>query len=282
LLVKQLLESSGAFKGSGASGSDLRMGLFVEALADAVAKSGGFGLASMLEKQIGAGGEAPAAPTGAWDDPSSDAPLPDGYADPDPTQSVDGGVLNRPRAGSVGRPSAGSAAPGTPFSLTPYSGGAGEIQTRVTSGFGNRVHPVAGEVKFHTGVDLAAPEGSRVRSVADGVVKEAGPRGAYGNVVEVSHADGTSTLYAHNSELLVKAGDPVAAGQPIALSGATGRVTGPHLHFEIRRHDHPVDPEKAASSNLASRALIKYRESADAEDGVKSEKGVSHRAGVGP
>jgi len=277
LLVKQLLESSGAFKGSGASGSDLRMGLFVEALADAVAKSGGFGLASMLEKQIGAsGGEAPASPTGAWDDPSSDAPLPDGYAAPDPTQSI-------PSVGAAGRPGGGAAAaPGTPFSLTPYSGGAGEIQTRVTSGFGNRIHPVAGDVKFHTGVDLAAPEGSRVRAVADGVVKEAGPRGAYGNVVEVAHADGTSTLYAHNSELLVKAGDPVAAGQPIALSGATGRVTGPHLHFELRRHDHPVDPEKTGSSNLVSRALIKYRDSADAEDGAKSEKGVSHRAGVGP
>lgn len=83
MVVKQLLDASGAFKGSGASGSDLRMGLFVEALADAVAKSGGFGLASMLEKQIG-GDDAEAPVKGAWDDPNSDVALPDGYAAPEP------------------------------------------------------------------------------------------------------------------------------------------------------------------------------------------------------
>jgi len=278
LLVKQLLEASGAFKGSGASGSDLRMGLFVEALADAVAKSGGFGLAAMLEKQLGAANEGAPTTPGAWDDPNSDVPLPDGYAAPDPGQAA--GSAHGPRAAAAPLPR--GAAPAPAFSLTPYSGGEGEIETRVTSRFGNRVHPLEGQTKFHTGVDLAAAPGSRVRAVADGVVKEAGPRGAYGNVVEIAHPDGSSTLYAHNASLLVKTGDPVTAGEPIALTGSTGRVTGPHLHFELRQHDHPVDPQKAVSANLVAKALIKYRDGADAEDGVKSEKGVPPRAGVGP
>jgi murein DD-endopeptidase MepM/ murein hydrolase activator NlpD len=278
LLVKQLLEASGAFKGSGASGSDLRMGMFVEALADAVVKSGGFGLAAMLEKQLGSANEGAPAASGAWDDPNSDVPLPDGYAAPDPGQAA--GSTPGPRAAAAPLPNGPRPAPA--FSLTPYSGGEGEIETRVTSGFGTRVHPLDGQTKFHTGVDLAAAPGSRVRAVADGVVKEAGPRGAYGNVVEIAHPDGSSTLYAHNASLLVKTGDPVTAGEPIALAGSTGRVTGPHLHFELRQHDHPVDPQKAVSANLVARALIKYRDGADAEDGVKSEKGVPPRAGVGP
>lgn len=278
MLVKQLLDASGAFKGSGASGSDLRMGMFVEALADAVAKSGGFGLAAMLEKQLGPASEAGAPAAGAWDDPNSDVALPDGYAAPDQSQGPTSPQMP-PSGASRTSP---AAAPAPTLSLTPYSGAAGEIETRVTSGFGNRIHPLEGHTKFHTGVDLAAAPGSRVRAVADGVVKEAGPRGAYGNVVEIAHPDGTSTLYAHNASLLVKAGDAVAAGAPIALAGATGRVTGPHLHFELREHDRPVDPQKAVSANLVARALIKYRDGADAEDGVKSEKGVPPRAGVGP
>jgi murein DD-endopeptidase MepM/ murein hydrolase activator NlpD len=135
----------------------------------------------------------------------------------------------------------------------------GPVTGEVTSPFGQRIHPISGDSRFHTGVDLRAPSGSPIRAAAEGVVREAGKRGGYGNAVELDHGDGTSTLYAHASSLLVRPGQHVVEGEPIALVGQTGAATGPHLHFELRRHGHPVEPQVVNLPNPTGRALNSYR-----------------------
>lgn len=117
--------------------------------------------------------------------------------------------------------------------------------SRISSGFGARVDPLDGHLSQHTGVDLPAAEGTPVPVVKDGVVIAAGERGGYGNAIEVRHADGTSTLYAHLSGLAATRGDQVRAGETVGFVGQTGRSTGPHLHLELRREGHPVDPGQA-------------------------------------
>lgn len=112
----------------------------------------------------------------------------------------------------------------------------------VTSRFGLRSDPFGDATRPHAGIDLAAVEGQTVRVAAAGEVLFAGERGGYGLHVEVGHADGFVSRYAHLSELLVRAGQPVAEGGLVGLAGRTGRATGPHLHFELWRDGMPVDP----------------------------------------
>jgi murein DD-endopeptidase MepM/ murein hydrolase activator NlpD len=112
----------------------------------------------------------------------------------------------------------------------------------LTSSFGWRQHPVSGGMKFHKGVDIAMPVGRDVPAARAGQVTFAGEQGGYGLTVIVNHGDGVSTRYAHLSEIKVKAGDSVGDGQSIARSGATGRVTGAHLHFEVLDNGQPIDP----------------------------------------
>jgi deoxyuridine 5'-triphosphate nucleotidohydrolase len=114
--------------------------------------------------------------------------------------------------------------------------------TRVTSPFGWRNHPILGRRQFHTGVDLAVPEGTQVKAVADGVVRRASEDAVNGRVVIVDHGRGVSTAYCHNSRLLVVTGMRVKAGDVIAESGTTGRSTGPHLHYQLELGHEPVDP----------------------------------------
>jgi murein DD-endopeptidase MepM/ murein hydrolase activator NlpD len=111
-----------------------------------------------------------------------------------------------------------------------------------TSGFGQRLDPLTGRPGSHTGVDLGAAEGTPVPAAADGVVIAAGERGGYGNAVEVAHPDGTSTLYAHLSRVDVTPGETVRSGEELGLVGQTGRTTGPHLHLEVRKAGHFVNP----------------------------------------
>ncbi|AFL73587.1 M23 family metallopeptidase [Thiocystis violascens] len=113
---------------------------------------------------------------------------------------------------------------------------------RLTSGYGRRRHPVTQDPRFHAGIDLAAPIGTPVRAVADGQVRMAGWAGGYGRLVELEHGQGWTTRYGHLQRALVAPGERVEAGEIIALVGSTGRSTGAHLHFEIRRHGRPVDP----------------------------------------
>ena len=112
------------------------------------------------------------------------------------------------------------------------------------SSFGGRPDPFSGEGAFHTGVDLAALPGTPVQATADGVVSSAGWSGAYGKLVIVDHGNGLETYYAHLSQLLVIPGQEVRRGQTIALSGGTGRATGPHIHYEVRLHGTPINPYK--------------------------------------
>lgn len=118
--------------------------------------------------------------------------------------------------------------------------------SRMTSGFAMRVHPITRAWKAHLGVDYAAPHGTPVRSVGEGVVDFAGRQSGYGNVVSIRHSGGRSTLYAHLSEIHVQPGQKVQQGQRIGEVGATGFATGPHLHFEFKVGGEHVDPLEVA------------------------------------
>jgi murein DD-endopeptidase MepM/ murein hydrolase activator NlpD len=114
--------------------------------------------------------------------------------------------------------------------------------TGLTSGFGMRLHPLLGGLRFHAGVDLAARQGDGVFATAGGRVVQAGWSGGYGLAVTIDHGSGLETRYAHLSRLGVVAGEEVQSGEVIGLVGSTGRSTGPHLHYELRRFGRPVDP----------------------------------------
>lgn len=113
----------------------------------------------------------------------------------------------------------------------------------MSSRFGRRVDPFSGKVSFHPGVDFAARKGTKIVATASGVVTWAGPRYGYGNLVQISHGNGISTRYGHAEKVLVKLGDIVRTGDVIALVGSTGRSTGPHVHYEVLKNGHPVDPQ---------------------------------------
>jgi murein DD-endopeptidase MepM/ murein hydrolase activator NlpD len=114
----------------------------------------------------------------------------------------------------------------------------------VRSSFGSRTDPFSGEGAFHTGIDLAANSGTPVHVTADGVVHSTEWSGRYGKLVVIDHGRGVQTYYAHLSQFLVVPGEEVRSGQVVALSGGTGRVTSPHLHYEIRLAGTPVNPYK--------------------------------------
>jgi murein DD-endopeptidase MepM/ murein hydrolase activator NlpD len=105
----------------------------------------------------------------------------------------------------------------------------------MSSGFGKRTDPFSGKKAMHRGIDFAGKRGSEVIAVAAGVVTRAEKVAGYGNLVEIRHANGYSTVYAHNQENLVEVGEMVSKGQTVALLGSTGRSSGPHVHFEVHR-----------------------------------------------
>ena len=114
--------------------------------------------------------------------------------------------------------------------------------TRITSKYSMRVHPITGQYKLHTGVDIGAPEGANFIAANDGIVTKAEYNTAYGNMVIVDHGGGISTLYAHGSEMLVEVGQSVKRGEPVLKIGSTGYSTGPHAHFEVRINGITTDP----------------------------------------
>lgn len=128
---------------------------------------------------------------------------------------------------------------GVYLATTPVSG-------RITSRFGavERVRSGA-----HTGLDIAAPNGTKILAVADGVVTHASRMGSYGNLVIISHGNGVETYYAHCSKILVKKGQQVISGENIALVGSTGNSTGNHLHLEVRINGKAVNPQKYLYKN---------------------------------
>lgn len=124
----------------------------------------------------------------------------------------------------------------------------------VTSRFGNRTDPFLGRLALHAGIDFRLPVGSEVQTTGAGTVVTAGRSGGYGNMVEVDHGDGVTTRYAHLSRILVKVGEELQVGDAVGLSGSTGRSTGPHLHYEVRRNGRASDPSRflAAGKRLST------------------------------
>ena len=114
--------------------------------------------------------------------------------------------------------------------------------TKITSKYGMRVHPITGQYKLHTGVDIGAPTGANFIAANDGIVVKAEYNTAYGRMVIIDHGGGISTLYAHGSEFLVEVGQTVKRGDAVLKVGSTGYSTGPHAHFEIRINGVVTDP----------------------------------------
>jgi murein DD-endopeptidase MepM/ murein hydrolase activator NlpD len=134
------------------------------------------------------------------------------------------------------------------------------VRGPVGSGFGFRSDPFTGRTALHTGLDFPTDTGTPVLAAAGGMVLLTEAHAAYGNLVEVDHGNGLVTRYAHTSKMLVKAGDIVRRGQPIAEVGTTGRSTGPHLHFEVLVDGVPQDPAKfLAGGDTAQAAANRAR-----------------------
>lgn len=146
-------------------------------------------------------------------------------------EMIDEEVLQEPVAKIIKK---GTQTP--PTYIKPISGG------RLSSGFGGRKSPTKGASTNHKGVDWATPKGTAVMASSGGTVTVAGWQNGYGYVVYINHPDGKQTRYGHLSKVLVSVGQKVQQGQKIALSGNTGRSTGPHLHFEIRINGQAVNP----------------------------------------
>ena len=114
--------------------------------------------------------------------------------------------------------------------------------TRISSEFGWRIHPTLGVNKFHNGVDMAAPKGTNILAAYSGEVVDATYNSSMGNYVLLNHGNGFYTIYMHASKLCVSPGDIVVEGEKIAEVGSTGRSTGPHLHFGVRKDGEYVNP----------------------------------------
>ncbi len=123
--------------------------------------------------------------------------------------------------------------------------------TRVASGYGWRVDPVYHVRRFHQGMDFTAPTGTDVYATGNGTVESAGWKQGYGNTVVIDHGFGYTTLYAHLHKSLVRRGQKVKRGDVIALVGNTGKSTGPHLHYEVRLRNKPIDPRNYYFQDLS-------------------------------
>jgi len=152
--------------------------------------------------------------------------------------------------------------------------------SRTTSGFAMRMHPILNQWKQHKGVDYAAPKGTPVRSVGDGVVEFAGQQNGYGNVVQIKHDKERATVYAHLSRIDVEVGQRVEQGQHIGAVGATGWATGPHLHFEFKIagvHQDPLSmPQSAESASVTPAAKAQFAQWAQ---GVRGPLDVAQTLG---
>lgn len=117
-------------------------------------------------------------------------------------------------------------------------------KTTITSPFGNRKNPFTGAPSYHFGIDLSAKPNTQIRAPKEGIVEKKGYNNVFGNYLLIKHEHGYKTFYGHLNEILVQYNMTVKAGETIALSGDTGITTGPHLHFEIRLDNNPVDPQE--------------------------------------
>ena len=130
------------------------------------------------------------------------------------------------------------------------------VQGIVTGSFGERIDPFNGEGAFHSGVDISASYGTPVIAPADGTVTAAEVMGGYGRLIELDHGRGISTRYGHLSGFAVAPGEHVRRGDVLGYVGLTGRSTGPHLHYEVRINDTPVNPQKYLRVTLAQAPIM--------------------------
>ncbi|MCM1545114.1 MAG: M23 family metallopeptidase [Ruminococcus sp.] len=114
--------------------------------------------------------------------------------------------------------------------------------TKYTSNFGYRTNPITNEHSFHTGLDIAAPLGTKIKAAYNGTVRKTGEDSHSGKYIFLTHSDGLETFYCHCSEILAEQGAVIRQGETIALVGSTGWSTGPHLHFEIRKNGTRLNP----------------------------------------
>lgn len=217
LLIRQLLNSSGVFRGeSSVAGSSLGHGMFVDALADAMVEAGGLGIADSIGDSGPSKGRSVSESRHLQDYFNILSPVERaGYKQNDLSRIEADDLKNR---------------------LIECE------NARVSSSYGYRRDPFTGQRRFHAGMDIAAAQGTPVRAIGDGVVRWVGDRGNLGLLVEIEHEGGVLSRYAHTSRSLVSEGEVISRGQQIAEVGETGRATGPHLHFELRREGIAIDP----------------------------------------
>jgi murein DD-endopeptidase MepM/ murein hydrolase activator NlpD len=213
-VMRETIEESGLFDES--MGKSIYTELFDQEVARVMTQRGGFGIADLLVRQL--------AKPDAFDPVNPDAHSPEAPV-PSELPSV------RPDASSS-HPMSDSDVPD--FMLP--------VHAAVSSPFGIRKDPFTQQLRFHRGVDLAAPQGTPVLAALEGRVVYVGTEKGYGNTVVVEHGRGFRTRYAHLAGLAVRAGDNLKAQQLLGTVGSTGRSTGPHLHFEITQSGECIDP----------------------------------------
>lgn len=202
----------------------------------------------LLDLELDTAAQPPAEETDTAPPPETAAPPPEESAPPEADAAADA-VQPTPAPDVIHVDYDGPALPanatmdqyalGLAATISPIEGAEGWW---VSSPYGWREHPVDGEEKFHNGVDLAVNSGTGVKAFADGVVDYIGDSPVYGLYTQIDHGNGVTSFYAHCGELLVQQGQTVAMGEVIALSGATGNATGPHLHFELKKDGILLNP----------------------------------------
>lgn len=227
--MRQTVPDDGLFKG--VTGKDTYLDITDQQFASTMAKEGGMGLADLIYKSM-----LPRLEETQGMKENSGAPhkLEETQGTND-KPAVPAG-LEKPGGGKEGF-------------VPPLSGGV------VSSPYGMRLHPILGVKAMHEGIDIAAPQGTEVQATAGGRVLFSGWLPNYGNTVMVEHSGGLVSLYAHNESNAVQTYQKVDQGQVIAHVGSTGRSTGPHLHFEIRKGDNPMDPKALGLFSSGDRPL---------------------------
>ncbi len=220
-------------------------GAFDQEVARSLAAKGGLGIAQQIVGQIERQQAARDAAEGARGSAPSGMAVGSSAAVGASTKAVPSAAL------ALGH-SAPLARSGTTASTFKSDGAVLPVAGAISSPFGVRSDPFTGEARFHAGVDVAAPRGTEIHAVAAGEVVFSGwRRGGEGRVVEVRHADGLVTSYAHAERTLVRAGQHVVAGEVVATVGSSGRATAPHLHFAATRDGQAIDPSSFLEENQA-------------------------------
>ncbi len=213
-----------ADSGEGGYGKTVYTELFDEEMSKSIAKQGIFGIADILIKRL-----------------SSESPVSPGLAGELKSEKLSTPVQPQPAP----QPSVPESKPDLDPEISDISDIHLPVRAPVSSRFGMRKDPFTRQLRFHKGMDLAAPEGTEVRAACEGEVVFAGFKSGYGNTVIVQRPGGLETTYAHLGEVHVRKGDTIAAEQILGLVGNTGHSTGPHLHFEVSRWGEPMDPRAA-------------------------------------